>query len=100
MSFRVEITAEAEGDLDSILAWLITEHAGDTGLRWFDALQDAIATLAEFPDRCSLAPESKLFRFEVRQLLYGNNSTFIGSFLRSGRRRCTCFTFDTDVVSL
>jgi plasmid stabilization system protein ParE len=72
MSFRVEITTEAEGDLDSILAWLISEHAGGTGLRWFEALEDAIATLAEFPERCSVAPESRLFPFEVRQLLYGN----------------------------
>jgi len=72
MSFRVEITTEAEGDLDSILDWLISEHAGDTGIRWFEALEDAIATLAEFPERCSVAPESRLFPFEVRQLLYGN----------------------------
>jgi len=72
MTFRVEITAEAEDDLDSILSWLVSERAGDTGSRWFEALETAIATLAEFPERCSLAPESRLFPFEVRQLLYGN----------------------------
>ena len=27
---------------------------------------------AQFPERCSLAPESGRFPFEVRQLLYGN----------------------------
>jgi plasmid stabilization system protein ParE len=72
MTFRIEITAAAEGELDSILAWLISQQAGDSGLKWFQALEGAITTLAEFPERCSLAPENRLFPFEVRQLLYGN----------------------------
>jgi plasmid stabilization system protein ParE len=72
MTFRVETTAEAERDADTILDWLLSQHAGDTGIRWFLALQDAIASLAEFPERCPLAPESAVFPFEVRQLLYGH----------------------------
>jgi len=40
-------------------------------MRWFAALQDAIASLAEFPVRCPLAPEKVAFPFEVRHLLYG-----------------------------
>jgi plasmid stabilization system protein ParE len=63
MKFRVETTAEAERDADAILEWLISEHAGETGIRWFRALQDAIESLAEFPERCPMAPESKLFPF-------------------------------------
>ena len=72
MTFRVEVTAEAERDADAILEWLLSQHAGDTGIRWFIALEEAIASLAEFPDRCPLAPESSLFPFEVRHLLYGH----------------------------
>jgi plasmid stabilization system protein ParE len=71
MTFRVETTAAAEQDADSILDWLLSQHAGDTGLRWFLALEGAIASLAEFPKRCPLAPESAAFPFEVCQLLYG-----------------------------
>jgi plasmid stabilization system protein ParE len=71
MTFRVETTAEADREADAILEWLISEHAGDTGVRWFRALEDAIESLAEFPERCSLAPESPHFPFEVRHLLYG-----------------------------
>jgi plasmid stabilization system protein ParE len=56
MTFRVETTAEAERDADTILDWLLSPHAGDTGIRWFLALQDAIASLAEFPEQCPLAP--------------------------------------------
>src|ERR1700745_2406509 len=34
MAFRVEYSAEAEADLEGILEWLISQHAGQTGLRW------------------------------------------------------------------
>ena len=71
MTFRVETTAAAEQDADAILDWLLSEHAGDTGKRWFGALHDAIASLAELPARRSLAPENAAFPFEVRHLLYG-----------------------------
>ncbi len=72
MAFQVETTAGAERDADAILEWLLSQHAGDAGIRWFVALNDAIESLSEFPERCPLAPESALFRFEVRQLLYGH----------------------------
>ncbi len=72
MTFRAETTAAAEQDGDAILDWLLSQHAGDTGIRWFLALQDAIASLAEFPKRCPLVPESTAFPFEVRHLLYGH----------------------------
>jgi plasmid stabilization system protein ParE len=71
MAFRVETSAQAESEANSILEWLLSEHAGETGIRWFLALDDAIASLARFPERCPLAPETRRFPFEVRQLLYG-----------------------------
>ena len=74
MTFRVEMTAQAEADAEGILEWLISQHAGDTGIRWFVGLEEAIASLSTFPKRCPLAPESKQFPFEVRQLLYGRRS--------------------------
>jgi plasmid stabilization system protein ParE len=72
MTFQVEVTAEAERDADAILEWLLSQHAGDTGLRWFRALEDAMQSLAEFPERCPLAPENATFPFEVRNLFYGH----------------------------
>jgi plasmid stabilization system protein ParE len=72
MAFRVETTAVAEREAEAILDRLLSRHAGETGVMWFLALQDAIASLAEFPKRCPLAPESKIFPFEVRHLLYGD----------------------------
>jgi plasmid stabilization system protein ParE len=71
MAFRVETTLKAKRDLDLILAWLLTEHAGESGLRWLHGLREAIASLSQLPQRCPLAPENADFPFEVRQLLYG-----------------------------
>jgi plasmid stabilization system protein ParE len=71
MAFRVKQSPRADYDLDGILEWLLSQQAGDTGLRWFQKLQEAVASLSELPQRCPLAPENKDFPFEVRQLLYG-----------------------------
>ena len=71
MAFRVETSAQAERDAEDILEWLLAEGAGDTGIRWFQALEDAVASLADFPERCPLAPENAVFPVEVRQLFYG-----------------------------
>jgi plasmid stabilization system protein ParE len=57
MAFRVEISAKAERDAEAILEWLLTQHAGRAGIEWFLALDDAFASLAEFPERCPIAPE-------------------------------------------
>jgi plasmid stabilization system protein ParE len=71
MTFRVEISADAERDAEAILEWLLSEQAGETGIRWFVELERAIKSLESFPERCALAPEDPRFPFEVRQLLYG-----------------------------
>jgi plasmid stabilization system protein ParE len=71
MAFRVETSAQAESDADAILEWLLSQYAGETGIRWFLALDDAIASLSTFPERCPLAAETVRFPFAVRQLLYG-----------------------------
>ena len=72
MAFRIEITPRAKQDLDAILTWLAKEQAGETGLRWFRRLREAILSLADFPRRCPLAPEDKAVPFEVRHLLFRN----------------------------
>ena len=72
MIFRVELTAEAEHDVDAIIEWLLAHHAGDAGIRWFNALEEAIDSLSKFPRRCALAPEATAVPVEIRQLLYGH----------------------------
>ena len=71
MAFRVEISLQAERDAEQILEWLLAQKSGQAGIDWFLALDDAFASLKEFPERCPIAPESARFPFEVRQLFYG-----------------------------
>ena len=108
MAFRVEVSDQAERDADSILEWLLSQHAGQAGTDWFLALDDAFASLAEFPERCPIAPENTRFPFEVRQLLYGrkphvyscrtNRSAFSTSASRDGGIRPAGPSVDWNLV--
>jgi plasmid stabilization system protein ParE len=71
MAFRVEQTARAKRDLDSIFRRLVAEGVCDGGMRWAEQLEAAIESLSEMPLCCALAPENATFPFEVRHLLYG-----------------------------
>ena len=99
MVFRVKTSTKAKRDLDAILMWLFSQEAGEAGLRWFQGLREAVASLARSPERCPLAPENTAFPFEVRQLLYGRkphvyrvlytieNDTVSVLHIRHGRRK-------------
>lgn len=69
MAFRVEITKDAEIEGKGILEWRVSEGAEKAAFRWFQGLQEAIATLSDLPERCPLALENKKFPFHVRYLL-------------------------------
>jgi plasmid stabilization system protein ParE len=73
MTFNVETTVEADQDAETILEWLLSQHAGETGTKWLAALKEAIESLSKFPERRPLAPESPKFPFQVRQLFYGHS---------------------------
>ena len=76
MAFRVELTTQAERDMDAIVEWLLAHQAGEAGLRWFRGLQEALQSLSFLPFRCPLAPEDAEFSFNVRQLVYGRKPHF------------------------
>jgi plasmid stabilization system protein ParE len=88
MAFRVRTSARARRDLDAIVGRLLSQGAGDAGLRWFQGLREAIASLANLPERCAFAPENASLPYDVRQLLYG----------RRQHRYRVLFTIDGDTV--
>ena len=53
MAFRVKTTTKAKRDLEAILARLLSQEAGEAGLRWFQGLREAVASLADSPQRCA-----------------------------------------------
>ena len=63
MAYRVLYRKRAERDLDRL--------ARGATVEWFDALCDAVESLARFPERCAFVAEPSLRLKGVRQLLYG-----------------------------
>lgn len=72
MTYRVEVTDEADADADSIYEWIARDAPLAAG-RWYNGLFDAIASLSAFPQRCPLAPEHVYFDAALRHLLYAQN---------------------------
>jgi plasmid stabilization system protein ParE len=73
MKYRVIIQPSAQLDLEE--AYLcVHKRAPLRVAKWFQGLEDAIFSLSELPQRCSLAPESNDFPEEIRQLLYGKRT--------------------------
>lgn len=70
MAYRVDISRPALEDAEAAYLWM-REHSSEKAADWFDGLMDAVLSLEQMPDRCPLAPESREFVIEVRQLLYG-----------------------------
>jgi plasmid stabilization system protein ParE len=70
MAFPVEITPIAEAQIEQAYRWY-REQNPEFADRWFRGLMNAIATLQEKAQRCTLAVEHEIFPEEVRQLLYG-----------------------------
>lgn len=68
--YRVLVEAPAIEDIERIHAEL-TAQARNPAVaeRWLEELEEAIATLEEFPFRCPLAPEDRYFDTEIRNLL-------------------------------
>jgi plasmid stabilization system protein ParE len=72
MIFQVEITSIAEAQIEVAYRWY-RERNPEFSDRWFRELMNAIATLQDKPQRCTLAVEHKIFPEEVRQLLHGKS---------------------------
>ena len=84
---RVIIQPSAEAEIEQ--AYLrIAAEAPETAARWYYGLLNAIESLSEHPQRCSVAPENDAFEYEIRHLLYG----------RKGRRYRVLLTVVGDTV--
>ncbi len=71
MSYRIEISSIAESEADHAFLQLSQISSPAKASQWYSGLLDAIASLAEMPNRCSLARENNNFSQEIRQLIYG-----------------------------
>ena len=70
MAFDVRVTRRADREIDRISGWY-DQNAVQLGQRWANGIREAIASLAENPERCGLDHELDDFGFDVRELYYG-----------------------------
>jgi plasmid stabilization system protein ParE len=71
MRYRVVVPPEAAEELDEVVGW-IARQAPENAIRWYERLLDSIRSLADFPQRCPVAPEAASVGMEIRQLLFGD----------------------------
>ncbi len=57
-------------DAENTYLWLKIESE-ERANEWFKGLVEKVNSLKNFPNRCPIAPESRSFLIEIRQLLYG-----------------------------
>ena len=65
------MTRTAEGDIEE--AWsFISQDSPEEAERFIRRLEEQIATLESFPERCPLIPENEILGTRYRHLLYEN----------------------------
>ena len=72
--FRVEITPSAEGDIAEIWDYIAQDSPADANA-FVLALEEQIASLEKFPQRCSRIPENELLGTSYRHLIHGSYRT-------------------------
>ena len=71
MTYRVTILPRAKRQLLEQALWWCENRSADQAYRWLSGFEQALASLAKDPRRCSRARETSAFDFEVRELHYG-----------------------------
>ena len=74
MRYRVLVTAQAKTNLRDYYV-RAAEVAPVTADRWLARFESALQSLADYPERCGLAPENDLVTPTIRQLLFGRTSS-------------------------
>jgi hypothetical protein len=71
MAYQIEVSDAADAEADQAY-FRLSRHSPELAGRWYRGLLEAYQSLEEFPTRCPVAPENKVYPdVEVRQLLYG-----------------------------
>jgi plasmid stabilization system protein ParE len=76
MSYRVLIQPAAFQEIETAYRWMCDNLNPEIANNWYYDLQDAIASLQEFPNRCPLLPEAEITGRKIRQLLVGKRRTY------------------------
>ncbi|MCC5643168.1 type II toxin-antitoxin system RelE/ParE family toxin [uncultured Nostoc sp.] len=89
MSYQVLIQPTAFQEIEMSYRWMCDNLSAEVANNWYYELQDAIASLQEFPNRCSIAPEVAVIGREIRQLWVGKR-----------RKYRVLFVVEEDIVAI
>jgi plasmid stabilization system protein ParE len=70
MKYRVEITETAWAEVEEAYQWFAGQSLR-AAMLWKKTLLQTVDSLEMMPDRCHLAPESRTWKREIRELLHG-----------------------------
>ena len=76
MNYQVIIQPAAFQEIETSYRWMCDNLSPELANNWYYELQDAIASLQKFPNRCMIAPEAKVIGGEIRQLWIGKQRKY------------------------
>ncbi|MGI6587267.1 MAG: type II toxin-antitoxin system RelE/ParE family toxin [Peptococcia bacterium] len=75
--YRADVSEPAENDLRDIVSYIYAQlSAPMTALKMMNILEDAIASLADMPQKCSLVTDERLASMGYRKLVVKNYIIF------------------------
>ena len=68
--FQVEVTPEAEQDIQQNYLWWRDNRSAEQALRWYEQVFVEMQTLQHMPERCPQSPEAVKLGRNIRQLYF------------------------------
>ena len=68
--FQVELTPEAERDIQQNYEWWRDNRSPEQARRWYEQIFVEMQTLQHMPERCPKSPEAAKIRRNIRQLYF------------------------------
>ncbi|MDJ0737501.1 MAG: type II toxin-antitoxin system RelE/ParE family toxin [Nostocaceae cyanobacterium] len=89
MSYQVIIQPTAFQEIETSYRWMCDNLSAEVANNWYYQLQDVIASLKKFPNRCTIAPEAATIGREIRQIWVGKQ-----------RKYRVLFVVEEDIVAI
>jgi plasmid stabilization system protein ParE len=81
MIYKVLIQPSAFQEIETSYRWMCDNLSPEVANNWYYDLQDVIASLQKFPNRCSMAPEAPVIGREIRQVWVGKRKKYRALFV-------------------
>jgi len=76
MNYQVIIQPTAFQEIETSYRWMCDHLSAEVANNWYYQLEDVIASLQKFPNRCTIAPEAATIGREIRQIWVGKQKKY------------------------